>query len=98
MLAAGSRAKRGQALGCYSSFLARYSPINIGVPLQASRSDLISSEWSANGITADFILPDDDAHMLRVSFDKQCIVRILDEMPPSTEEDEGCRHTYGAFN
>jgi len=58
------------------------------VPLQASRSDLVSFEWSTNGITADFILPDDDAHLLRVSFDKQCIVRILDEMPLSTEEND----------
>src|ERR1700758_2472222 len=81
---ASSRARRG----CYASFLPRYSPINIGVPLPASRSDLVSFEWSTNGITADFILPDDDAHLLRVSFDKQCIVRILDEMPLSTEEDD----------
>ncbi len=87
MLAAGSRAQGGKKLGCYPSFLPKYSPINIGVPLQASRSDLVSFEWSTNGITADFILPDDDAHLLRVSFDKQCIVRILDEMPLSTEDD-----------
>ncbi|MGH9647037.1 MAG: hypothetical protein ACRD4E_09500 [Bryobacteraceae bacterium] len=33
-------------------------------------------------------MPGDDAHLLRVSFDKQCIVRILDEMPLSTEEDD----------
>lgn len=26
--------------------------------------------------------------MLRVSFDKQCIIRILDEFPLSTEEDD----------
>lgn len=88
MLAARSQAQRGKALGCYSSLLPRYSPISIGVPLQASRSDLVSFEWSTNGITADFILPDDDAHLLRVSFDKPCIVRILDEMPLSTEQDD----------
>jgi hypothetical protein len=58
------------------------------VPLQVSRSDLVSFEWSTNGITADFILPDDDAHLLRVSFDKRCIVRILDEMPLSTEQND----------
>ena len=75
-------------LGCYPSCLPRYSPINIGVPLQASLSDLVSFEWSTNGITADFILPDDDTRLLRVSFDKQCIVRILDEMPLSTEEND----------
>ena len=65
-----------------------YNPIDIGVPLQASRSDLASFEWSTNGITADFILPDDDAHLLRVSFDRPCIIRILDEMPLSTEEND----------
>jgi hypothetical protein len=66
----------------------RYSPINAGVPLQASRSDLVSFNWSVNGITADFILPDDDAHLLRISFDRPCIIRILDEMPLSTEKDD----------
>jgi len=65
----------------------KYSPINIGVPLQASRSDLVSFKWSTNGIAADFILSD-DAHLLRVSFDRECIVRILDEMPLSTEGDD----------
>jgi hypothetical protein len=68
--------------------LPRYSPINIGVPLQASRSDLVSFEWSTNGITAAFIFPDDDAYLLRVSFDRPCIIRILDEMPLSTEEND----------
>jgi hypothetical protein len=65
-----------------------YDPIDIGVPLQASRSDLVAFEWATNGITADFILPDDNAHLLRVSFDKQCIVRLLDEMALSTETDD----------
>jgi hypothetical protein len=64
----------------------RYSPIDTGVPLQASKSDLASLQWSANGIVADFFLPDDEAHLLRVSFDRQCIIRVLDEMPLSTEE------------
>ena len=66
----------------------RYSPIDLDQPLQASRSDLVSFEWSTNGITADFILPGDDVHVLRVSFDKPCIVRILDEMALSTEQDD----------
>ncbi len=66
----------------------RYSPIDAGVPLQASRSDLASLHWSTNGIAADFVLPDDEAHLLRVSFDRQCIIRVLDEMPLSTEEDD----------
>lgn len=83
--------RRSEGWGTYpllSWLLAKYSPIDIGLPLQASRSDLVSFKWSTNGIAADFILPDDDAHLLRVSFDKQCIVRILDEMPLSTEEND----------
>lgn len=66
----------------------RYDPIDIGVPIQASRSDLVAFNWATNGITADFIMPDDDAHLLRVSFDKPCIIRLLDEMAISTEEDD----------
>ena len=33
-------------------------------------------------------MPDDDTRALRVSFDRPCIVRLLDEMPLSTEEDD----------
>jgi hypothetical protein len=58
------------------------------VPLRASLSDLVTFSWSTNGITADFILPADDAHWLRVSFDSPCIIRILDEMSLSTEHDD----------
>ena len=31
-------------------------------------------------------MPDDEDHLLRVSFNRQCIIRIFDEMPLSTEE------------
>jgi len=74
--------------GYYVGLMPRYSPIDASVPLQASRSDLAALHWSTNGIAADFVLPDDEAHLLRVSFDRQCIIRILDEMPLSTEEDD----------
>jgi hypothetical protein len=37
----------------------RYRPIDAGVPVQASRSDLASLHWSTNGIAADFVLPGD---------------------------------------
>jgi hypothetical protein len=65
-----------------------YDPIDIGVPLQASLSDLAAFKWDSGHVTADFVLPGDDPHLLRVSFDKPCIVRLLDEMPLSTEEDD----------
>lgn len=64
-------------------------PIDIGVSLPASRSDLVGLHWSANGISADFAFPSDKSRVLRVSFDRQCIVRLLDEMPLSTEDDDG---------
>ena len=65
-----------------------YEPIETGISLKASASDLLGLNWDTNGIAADFILPDDDTRVLRVSFDRSCIVRLLDEMPLSTEEDE----------
>ena len=66
----------------------KYEPLDSGTPLEAVRSDLVAFQWNTNGIVADFILPDDDEHLRRVSFDGQCIVRLLDEMPLSTEKDD----------
>lgn len=66
----------------------KYEPIDIGVPLRAVASDLIAFKWNENGIVADFLLPKDGSHVLRVSFDGPCIVRLLDEMPLSIEEDD----------
>lgn len=65
-----------------------YEAIETGVHLRAVASDLLAFEWKTNGIAADFILPDDDAHALRVSFDRPCIVRLFDEMALSTEEED----------
>lgn len=71
-----------------SARMPRYDPIQTGFSISAVRSDLLDFDWSPNGITADFALPDDEAHALRVSFDSPCIVRLLDEFPLSTEEDD----------
>lgn len=65
-----------------------YEPIETGVRLNALASDLLSIRWETNAISADFILPDDDEHVLRISFDGPCIVRLLDEMALSTEKDD----------
>ena len=66
----------------------KYIPIDAGVPLHASQSDLAALHWQTNGIAADFFLPSDGAHLLRVSFDRSCIIRVLDETYLSTEEDD----------
>jgi hypothetical protein len=67
----------------------QYSPIEIPVPLAASLSDLIELRWNTAGIVADFLIPEDCERAIRVIFNKECIIRILDEMPLSTERDSG---------
>jgi hypothetical protein len=64
-----------------------YCPIEIPVPLEASMSDLVAFRWETSLIAADFLLPGDSERAIRVTFDKPCIVRIVDEMPLSTEND-----------
>jgi hypothetical protein len=66
-----------------------YVPVEIDHPVIASQSDLISISWSVAGISADFSLSYDNFMVLRVTFDRQCIVRLLDEMALSTELDDG---------
>lgn len=67
----------------------RYSPIEIPISLTASRSDLIEFRWDTRGVVADFLIPEDRERAIRVTFNKECIIRILDEMPLSTERDSG---------
>lgn len=66
--------------------MAEYEPIDPGVPMAASLSDLFAFRWRTSSVEADFIIPGDDTHLICVRFDSQCIVRLLDEMPLSTEE------------
>jgi hypothetical protein len=63
----------------------KYSPLQIGVDIQASGSDMIVLRWKKDGIIADFIIPRDKFNILRVQFNRVHVVRILDEMPLSTE-------------
>jgi hypothetical protein len=66
--------------------MADYEPIDPGVPIQASLSDLAAFRWQTNSIEAEFVIPGDDIHLIAVRFDGPCIVRLLDEMPLSTED------------
>ncbi|MBH0114109.1 hypothetical protein I5E68_14285 [Novosphingobium sp. YJ-S2-02] len=63
----------------------RYHPIDIGFPVASVDSDLVCFHWQ--NMAADFVIPGDENHLLRISFDSDAIVRILDEMPLSTESD-----------
>ena len=67
----------------------RYIPVDVPVALRASRSDMLAFRWTSGGVEADFAIPSAPAQALRVTFSKPCIVRILDEMPLSTEDDNG---------
>lgn len=66
----------------------KYEPIDAGITFKTSLSDLVGFVWDTNGIQADFAIPGDDQNSLIVKFRKQCIVRILDEMAISTEQDD----------
>jgi hypothetical protein len=67
--------------------LPRFFPIDAGISFDCVRSDLHDIRWQVNEFSADFALPDEEKHLIRVSFDGNTIVRILEEMPLSTEND-----------
>jgi hypothetical protein len=65
-----------------------YIPILTNPSIRASHSDLIDFKWRNDGVSASFVVPGDQDQALRVRFDCQCIVRLLDEMPLSTEPED----------
>jgi hypothetical protein len=79
----------------------RYEPIDSSITFQTSSSDLVGFVWGTNGIQAEFVIPGTDQQSLTVKFDRQCLVRILDEMALSTElddtEDEGLISQHFAY-
>ena len=64
-----------------------YEPLDIGLAVDSVASDLAAFQWHENNIKADFIFTTDTSRLLRVQFEGPCIVRIVDEMPLSTEND-----------
>jgi hypothetical protein len=64
----------------------RYFPVDAGVRFDCDQSNLLAVDWKADSLSADFILPDAEGHALRVHFNGATIVRLLDEMPLSTEQ------------
>jgi hypothetical protein len=63
----------------------RYFPIDAGVRFDCDQSDLLAIKWKAERLSAEFILPGAKSQALRVRFNGATIVRLLDEMPLSTE-------------
>ena len=56
--------------------------------MKASLSDLVNLVLKARGLMADFVIPHDDRRVLRIQFERVDIIRILDEMPLSTEAED----------
>lgn len=63
-------------------------PLIVQPEIKASLTDMLDFRWQSSAVKATFIIPDSPNQALQVSFRGQCIVRILDEMPLSTERDE----------
>jgi len=65
-----------------------YTPIEIPAPVRSSQSDVLDFHWDkGRRITADFLIPGDAEHALRLTVDRVEVVRLLDEMPISTAAD-----------
>jgi hypothetical protein len=80
--------------------LPRYFPIDAGVSFDCVQSDLLAIRWTTDSLSADFILPETEGRALRVCFNGATIVRLLDEMPLSTEqgtENEGLVSRHFAY-
>lgn len=67
----------------------KYTPITIDPPFDTLRGDLLGLKWNGGCVSVYFELLTDPKHVLEVAFDGVCIARVLDEMPLSTEEDNG---------
>lgn len=61
----------------------KYLPIDSPVSFESESSDMTSLLWRDGGIVADFAMPGQD--VLRVQFHRVHVIRVLDEMPLSTE-------------
>lgn len=65
----------------------KYFPIDAGVTFDCSESDLLAISWTEINLSADFVLPRTEGRTLRIRFNKSTIVRLLDELALSTEND-----------
>jgi hypothetical protein len=66
----------------------KYHPIEQPIAIKASNSDLIKLVLKDRGLLADFVIPGDDLHVLRLQFERVDMIRSLDEMPLSTEAED----------
>ncbi|MBV9873752.1 MAG: hypothetical protein JO025_03400 [Verrucomicrobia bacterium] len=65
-----------------------YLPIEVTPIIRASHSNLLQLRWAKQGVVADFIIPENNQDALRVQFLRTEMIRIIEEMPISTESEE----------
>jgi hypothetical protein len=65
-----------------------YVPIEVTPAVRASHSNLLQLQWVNQGVAADFMIPGNNQDVLRVQFFRAEIIRIVEEMPISTEHEE----------
>ena len=66
----------------------RYLPIPVTPTIRAGHSNLLQLQWTDRRIAAYFAVPEDNSAALRVQFQRVEIIRIIEEMPISTEPEE----------
>lgn len=76
----------------------RYYPIDIPIAVDALSSDIAWLEYFLDALTVDFFVPADRSKLLRTTFSEVDIFRFLDEIPLSTEGEEGDRKGPGRRN
>ena len=63
-------------------------PIEVTPGIIASHSNLLQLQWANRGLAVYFAVPADNQAALRVQFQRVEIIRIIEEMPISTEYEE----------
>jgi hypothetical protein len=64
-----------------------YTPLEIELKFPSSASHLHRLSWEEGKLEADFRIPGETPEYIRVTFEDVDVIRVLDEMPLSTEED-----------
>jgi hypothetical protein len=67
--------------------MTKYFPFADEINIPCSWSDMLTLQWQNNALTATFLIPGNERQVVRVHFSEAQIIRILDEMPLSTELD-----------
>lgn len=67
--------------------MTKYFPIDAGVEFDCSESDILAISWTEASLSADFVLPRTEGRALRIRFNGGAIVRLLDELALSSENE-----------